>query len=85
MKTMREELDERVVREAKLFLEDGANIRSVAQEVGHSKSTVAYDLRHRLVQAGRPDLHEQVASKLNTNRAEAPLRGARAMHEKVTN
>lgn len=64
----------RVLRHAKLFLNKGETIRTVADKTGWSKSTVATDLKNRLKDINFP-LYTKVLEKLIINRKSAPTRG----------
>lgn len=59
-------IDKRVLKHARMFLERGETIRSVANKSSYSKSTIHLDLVKRL-----PELHHElyleVRKKLNLN------------------
>lgn len=76
-------LDSVVQQEAIAYLQDGATVRSVAKDFKRSKTTVAYDLRNRLINIGRPDLHELVNRKMAINASEAPYLGGAATKAKT--
>jgi len=71
---MRENLNERVIEEAKYMIETGKTVREIATVFNISKSTVHKDLQERLSQLN-PALHVEVAKILYEHTEVRHIRG----------
>lgn len=65
----------------KFILCKDATVRSVAKEMGLSRSTVHKDLTER-IEREYPLLHNEARKKLNINREERHIRGVEATRQK---
>lgn len=74
---MREDLEERVINEARYVIEHGATVRRTAKEFHVGKSTVHKDMTERLKSIDE-ELYKQVKKILKTNLLERHLRGGEA-------
>lgn len=78
---MRDDLEERVIKEARYVIETGATVRTTAKEFHVGKSTVHKDMTERLKNIDKI-LYEQVKKVLKTNLLERHLRGGEATRQK---
>lgn len=74
---METKIKDRVIQEARLFLDKKSTIRDVAKRVGMSKSTVHKDLKERLILIDK-NLYFEVLVLLNFNKNIRHLRGGEA-------
>lgn len=74
-------LRDRVLKHARLMLERGATVRSVAQKTGYSKTTVFLDLTQRLQEINY-DLFLKVEEILEYNASVRHLRGGEVTRKK---
>lgn len=74
---METKIKDRVIQEARLFLDEKSTIRDVAKRVGMSKSTVHKDLKEKLVLIDK-NLYFEVLVHLNFNKNIRHLRGGEA-------
>lgn len=81
---MYEEVEERVLKEARFIAETGATVRKTATVFHFSKSTVHKDVTERLAFIDSV-LHKKVKKALNVNLAERHLRGGEATRLKYLN
>ena len=78
---MYKKIESRVLKEAQLFIKRGETIRSVAKQVGISKSTVAKDLEEPLKHIN-PELYQKVKEKKYKNWNEKHIRGGESIKRK---
>lgn len=78
---MRDDLEERVIKEARYVIETGATVRTTAKEFHVGKSTVHKDMTERLKNIDKI-LYEQVKKVLKINLLERHLRGGEATRQK---
>ncbi|MBO5713913.1 MAG: sporulation transcriptional regulator SpoIIID [Clostridia bacterium] len=78
---MREDIEERVIQEARYVIKTGATVRSTAKVFHVGKSTVHKDMTERLKNIDKV-LYEQVKKVLNTNLLERHVRGGEATKQK---
>lgn len=78
---MYKKIENRVLKSAWLFIKRGETIRSVADQVGYSKSTVSKDLKEPLKQIN-PELYAKVREKINKNWNEKHIRGGESLKRK---
>ncbi|MBR1983271.1 MAG: sporulation transcriptional regulator SpoIIID [Clostridia bacterium] len=78
---MRDDLEERVIKEARYVIETGATVRTTAKEFHVGKSTVHKDMTERLKSLDS-ELYKQVKKVLKTNLLERHLRGGEATKQK---
>ena len=69
-----DEIKNRVIEMANVFLEGRRTVREVAKIVGYSKSTVHHDLTTKLEDIN-PDLYKQVKELLEYNKKIRHIRG----------
>ena len=69
-----DEMENRVIKMANLFLESKSTVREVAKVVGYSKSTVHHDLTTKLIDLD-PNLYIQVKNLLEYNKKIRHIRG----------
>lgn len=81
---MRDDIEERVLSEARYIAETGATVRATAQIFHVGKSTVHKDMTERLYFINA-DLFGQVKKVLNINLNERHLRGGEATRLKYLN
>lgn len=74
---MRNNIEERVIEEAKYILDKKTTVRELAKVFGWSKSTVHIDLEHRLPRINSK-LYKKVRQVLDKNKEERHLRGGMA-------
>ena len=74
---MREDIVDRVIKEAEYIAETGATVRACAKVFHFSKSTVHKDVTDRLKSIDLT-LYKQVKKALNKNLAERHIRGGEA-------
>ena len=78
---MRDDLEERVIKEARFIINTGATVRRTAKEFHVGKSTVHKDMTERLKNIDK-ELHLQVKKVLRFNLLERHLRGGEATRQK---
>ncbi|MBQ3116656.1 MAG: sporulation transcriptional regulator SpoIIID [Clostridia bacterium] len=78
---MREDIIERIVKEAEYIADTGATVRQTAKVFHFSKSTVHKDVTERLYHLDK-QLHKAVKKSLDKNLAERHLRGGEATKKK---
>ena len=78
---MDSEIEERARKNAEYIIETGCTVRTCAQHLGASKSTVHKDVTERLP-AIDPELYEQVKKVLERNLSERHLRGGESTRRK---
>ena len=78
---MKGNIEERACQLALYIIENKATVRTAAQKLGISKSTVHKDLSERLPAFKRP-LYLQVKGVLEENKAERHIRGGIATRKK---
>lgn len=71
-------LKEMVSLEAEMFLLEGETTRSVAAKLNRGKTTVAYDLKHRMYLVEDPYTVALVKNKLETNKELAIINATKA-------
>jgi putative DeoR family transcriptional regulator (stage III sporulation protein D) len=71
---MKDYIEQRVLKHARMYLERNENIRSVAKLSGWSKNTVDRDLRERLPLI-HPDLSNLVQNKIKKQREIRTIKG----------
>ena len=76
-----DEIKNRVIEMANVFLEGKRTVREVAKIVGYSKSTVHHDLTTKLEDID-PDLYLQVKELLEYNKKIRHIRGGQKTKEK---
>lgn len=81
---MREDIIERIMREAYYIAETGATVRATAKIFHYSKSTVHKDVSERLISLDK-ELYAKVRIALETNLAERHIRGGEATRRKYLN
>lgn len=74
-------MEERIYKEAELFLRKYLTVREVAKELGVSKSTVHKDLSERLEKLN-PILYDRVRNLLEYNKAVRHIRGGESTRKK---
>lgn len=74
-------MEERIYKEAELFLRKYLTVREVAKELGVSKSTVHKDLSERLEKLN-PILYDRVRNLLTYNKAVRHIRGGESTRKK---
>ena len=74
---MRDDLEERVIKEARYVIDTGATVRNTAKEFHVGKSTVHKDMTERLINIDK-ELYLQVKRVLQINLLERHLRGGEA-------
>ena len=80
---MRQSIKERVLKTAEFIVEKQATVRSAAQAMGVSKSTVHSDMTTRLVFLDK-DAFESVKAILDKNREERHIRGGEKTKQKYS-
>jgi putative DeoR family transcriptional regulator (stage III sporulation protein D) len=75
--SMKDYIEERVIKTAEYIVENGATVRAAAKVFGTSKSTTHKDLIERLPHINR-ELSAQVNHILAVNKAERHIRGGQA-------
>lgn len=75
------EIEERARKNAEYIVETGCTVRTCAQKLGASKSTVHKDVTERL-RFIDPELYERVKKVLDRNLSERHLRGGDATRRK---
>ena len=80
---MREDLTERILKEANYIAYTGATVRATAKVFLYSKSTVHKDVTERLMKIDK-DLHKKVKKVLDKNLAERHIRGGLATKRKYS-
>ena len=78
---MWQEIEARVLRNAKHIVKTGCTVRACAEQLGTSKSTVHKDVTERLERVD-PELWEKVKKVLGINLSERHLRGGDATKRK---
>lgn len=78
---MKGNMEERAVKLAQYIIENGATVRTAADQFGVSKSTVHKDLSERLPSFNR-SLYLQVKAVLEENKAQRHIRGGIATRKK---
>ena len=78
---MREDLEERVIKEARYVIETNATVRTTAKEFHVGKSTVHKDMTERLKSLDA-ELYKKVKKVLRNNLLERHLRGGEATKQK---
>lgn len=78
---MRDDLEERVIKEARYVIDTGATVRTTAKEFHVGKSTVHKDMTERLKNIDN-ELYLSVKKVLQTNLFERHLRGGEATRQK---
>ena len=78
---MKGNMEERAVKLAQYIIENGATVRSAADQFGVSKSTVHKDLSERLPAFNR-SLYLQAKAVLEENKAQRHIRGGIATRKK---
>ena len=78
---MREDIEERIIKEARYIIETGATVRKTAKEYHFSKSTVHKDVSERLKRIDK-EMYKQVKKVLDKNLAERHIRGGEATRKK---
>lgn len=78
---MREDIIDRIIKEAEYIATTGATVRKTAKVFHFSKSTVHKDVTERLYFLDK-DLHKTVKKALDKNLAERHLRGGEATKKK---
>ncbi len=78
---MREDIIDRIVREAEYILSTGATVRATAKVFHFSKSTVHKDVAERLYFVDK-ELYKKVKKVLNKNLLERHIRGGEATKRK---
>ena len=78
---MWDDLEERVIKEARYVIETGATVRTTAKMFHVGKSTVHKDMTERLKEIDA-DLYNQVKKVLEINLLERHLRGGEATRQK---
>lgn len=81
---MREDITERVFKEAYFIAQTGCTVRATAKVFHFSKSTVHKDVTERLIKLDR-ELYAKVKIALNKNLAERHIRGGEATKRKYKN
>ena len=81
---MGDTIDQRACELAVYMIETGSTVRSTAQQVGISKSTVHKDLQNRLPHCNKI-LYQQVREVLEKNKKERHIRGGMATKRKFQN
>lgn len=74
---MRQDLFERIIKEAEYIAETGATVRDAAKTFHFSKSTIHKDVTERLREADKP-LYGKVRKVLEKNFSERHIRGGNA-------
>lgn len=74
------EIEARVLNTAYCYVTGNYTIRSLAKELGHSKSTVSKDLVERLPKM-YPEYINEVAAVLRENKRLASVRGGKSCQE----
>ena len=75
------DIDLRVIKEAEYILSESATVRKAANKFGVSKSTVHYDMTHRLKDLDE-ELYAKVKNLLYINLSERHIRGGIATRDK---
>ena len=78
---MRDEILERIVKEAEHIINTGATVRETAKVFHFSKSTIHKDVTERLFDTDK-SLYKKVKKILDKNLAERHLRGGNATKQK---
>lgn len=78
---MRDDIEERVINEARYVIKTNATVRATAKEFHVGKSTVHKDMTERLNKINR-ELYKNVKKVLNVNLLERHLRGGEATKQK---
>lgn len=81
---MENDIDQRVIDSAKLFLTKCSTVREVAKLTGFSKSTVHKDLNERLANVDE-ELYMKVRKLLEYNKQVRHIRGGMATKKKYQN
>ena len=81
---MRDDLEERVIKEARYVIQTGATVRRTAKEFHVGKSTVHKDMTERLKNIDK-ELYVKVKKVLKINLLERHLRGGEATRRKYLN
>lgn len=81
---MREDIYERIIKEAEYIAKTGATVRKTAKEFLSSKSTVHKDMTERLVFIDK-ELFLKVKKVLKINLQERHIRGGEATKQKYIN
>lgn len=81
---MRDELTERILKEANYIAYTGATVRATAKIFLYSKSTVHKDVSQRLIHIDK-ELYTKVKIALEKNLAERHIRGGEATRQKYLN
>ena len=78
---MKGNMEDRACALALYIIENRATVRAAAKKFGVSKSTVHKDITERL-EGVSPELHSEVRSLLELNKAERHIRGGMATRRK---
>ena len=79
-----DEIKNRVLEMANLFIEGKSTVREVAKIVGYSKSTVHHDLTTKLIEID-PNLYLEVKNLLEYNKKIRHIRGGESTRLKYRN
>ena len=80
---MREDILDRIIKEAEYVINTGATVRQTAKIFHFSKSTVHKDVTDRLYQVDKT-LYKKVKKVLNKNLSERHIRGGEATKRKYS-